>query len=186
MISSKQYIQKQEQAWFEEFSPFILPGETLKIGNGLGHLSEQIRQVAKELTIIDVQTFPHTVNKDAVLIYPGYPIPFADKAFQTSILVFTLHHIPSNKEFFKEIVRVTEKRIILVEETYDNIFQKLHLYFRDWKVNRTAGQFSKLHWNSYFRRKGIDNLAKDMGLKEAHRKTKKHKTYYKELVILDL
>ncbi|MDP2630124.1 MAG: methyltransferase domain-containing protein [Candidatus Uhrbacteria bacterium] len=182
----QEYISQQEKIWLDEFAKFVTRADTLKIGNGLGHLSELIRPLTKSLTIIDTAIFPQAVNKEAVLMYSGFPIPFADKSFETSIIVFTLHHIPSNREYFKEILRVTSKRIILIEETYDAIFQKLHIFWRDWIVNRSAEQPCRLYWNSYFSRKKLDTLIKDSGLKEIYRKTKKHKTYFKELVILEL
>ncbi len=182
----KNYIEQQENDWFEKFSPYIEKGNTLKIGNGLGHSSELIRPYTQNFTILDVQTFPLTINADKVQIYDGINISYPDKSFDTSICIFTLHHIPNNRSYFKEIIRVTKKRIILLEETYDNVFQKLHLYLRDWIVNSNAGQSSDLHWKSYFPRKELNELIKENNLTEVCRVTKKHKSYYKELLILDL
>lgn len=182
----QEYISQQGKLWLDEFGKYITPGNTLKIGNGLGHLSELIRPLTKSLTIIDTAIFPLAVNEELVTLYSGFPIPFADKSFETSIIVFTLHHIPKSREYFKEILRVTSKRIILIEETYDTIFQKLHIYWRDWVVNRSAEQPCGLYWKSYFSRKKLNQLIKESGLKEIYRKTKKHKTYFKELVILDV
>lgn len=179
------YIQAQESSWLREFSPYISKEKTLKIGNGLGHLSEQIRTFTKELTILDIQTYPQTINKDRVEIYEGFPIPYPDKSFETTILVFTLHHIPQSRHYFEEISRVTSKRIIIIEETYDTIFQKTHLFYRDWIVNKIALQPCKLYWKSYFSRQGLNTLIKNSGLKETYRSTRKHKTYFKELIVLD-
>lgn len=105
------------------------------------------------LKILDTNIYKETINKDKVQLYNGYRIPFEDKSFDISILNLTLHHIPSNLEYFKEVVRVTKSRIILVEETYNNILQKVHLIFRDWFVNYNAGRSSRLFWSSYFSKK---------------------------------
>lgn len=180
------YIQDQEKAWFQKFSPFIPNGKILKIGNGLGHLSEMIRPTASDLTILDITTYEETINKELVHIYSGYPIPYADKTFDTAIVVFTLHHIPNSRIFFDEILRVTKNRVIIIEETYTNIFNKLHLYYRDWIVNKKANQPCKLYWNSYFSHKKINKIISDKNLKETYRFTKKHKTYFKELLVLDI
>ena len=180
------YIQTQEKEWFEKFSPYILNTKTLKLGNGLGHLSELIRPVTSELSILDIQTYPLTVNKDRVELYNGSIIPYPDKSFDTTIIVFTLHHIPHSKQYFQEIMKVTKKRIIVLEETYDNIFQKIHLYYRDWIVNNKADQPCDLYWNSYFSRKALNNLIASNNLSQVYRYTKKHKSYYKELVVLDI
>ncbi len=182
----KNYIEQQENDWFEKFSPYITRSNTIKVGNGLGHSSELIRPYTQRFTILDVQTFPLTVNADKVEIYDGIHIPYPNKSFDTCICIFTLHHIPNNRSYFKELIRVTSKRIILLEETYDNVFQKLHLYLRDWIVNLRAGQSSDLHWKSYFSRRELNKLIKENNLTEVHRITKKHKSYIKELLILDL
>jgi ubiquinone/menaquinone biosynthesis C-methylase UbiE len=180
------YIKKQEQGWLDIFSTYILKEKTLKIGNGFGYLSELVRPLTKELTVLDIQTYPLTINKDAVQIYDGLTIPYPNKSFDTTIIVFTLHHIPQSKEYFQEIMRVTKKRIIILEETYDNIFQKLHLYYRDWIVNKKAEQSCNLYWKSYFSRQELNELIKSNNLIETYRLTKKHKSYFKELVILDI
>ena len=152
----------------------------------MGHLSESIRPMTQELTILDIQTYPKTINSNRVQIYSGYPIPYPDKTFDTTIIVFTLHHIPKNRQYFKEILRVTKRRVIIFEETYDNVFQKIHLFMRDWWVNRDAGQSTNLYWNSYFSRKEIRELIKRTGLKEVFTFTKPHKSYFKELFVLDI
>jgi ubiquinone/menaquinone biosynthesis C-methylase UbiE len=183
---SKNYIKTQEQSWLDIFSMYIPKEKTLKIGNGFGHLSELVRPLTKELSVLDIQTYPLTINKDAVQIYDGLIIPYPDKSFDTAIIVFTLHHIPESREYFQEIMRVTKKRIIVLEETYDNIFQKLYLYYRDWLVNKNAEQSCDLHYKSYFSRKELNGLIKSNNLIEIYRLTKKHKSYFKELVILDI
>lgn len=185
-LKTEDYIQTQERWWLGKFSPFIQKVKVLKIGNGLGHLSELIRPLAEELTILDIETYPKTINKNQVQLYSGYPIPYPDKSFDTTIIIFTLHHIPQSTAYFKEVLRVTNKRIILLEETYDNVFQKAHLYLRDWLINRKAGQPVKLYWTSYFSRKKIRKLFKEAKLKESHTFSKQHKTYFKELFVLDL
>ena len=140
----------------------------------------------KTLSVLDIKTYPLTINKDVVQIYDGLTIPYPDKSFDTAIIVFTLHHIPQSRKYFQEIMRVTKKRIIILEETYDNIFQKLHLYYRDWLINKKAEQSCGLHWKSYFSRKELNRLIKSNKLIEIYRLTKKHKSYFKELAILDI
>ncbi len=181
----KKYIESQESYWFDKISPFILKGKVLKIGNGFGRFSENIRPLTKDLTILDIEINEDTINKDKVEIYNGFPIPYPDKSFDTSIILLTLHHIPKNTSYFDEILRVTSGRIIILEETYDNLFQKIHLYIRDYFVNKTIGQKVELHWGSYFSRKKIRELFKKCNLKEIFVFSKKHKTYFKELFVLE-
>lgn len=179
------YIHASDKFWFEKIAPHIPKERTLKIGNGFGHASEMIRPHTQHLEILEVCTYPETINSPLVNIYDGFPIPYADKSFDTTVVMFTLHHIPNNRRYLSEIFRVTKKRIIILEETYSNVFQKLHLYYRDWKVNTKAGQPCELHWNSYFSRDELSELNNISTFKETYRFTKKHKTYFKELMVLD-
>lgn len=172
--------------WFDKLSPFILNKKTLKIGNGYGRFSEMIRPLTEDLTVLDIELSPMAINKDKVKIYNGFPIPFPDKSFNTSIVLLTLHHIPQNIDFLKDIIRVTKGRIIILEETYDNFFQKIHLYVRDYFVNKFAKNSVKLYWKSYFSRKKIREIIKEFNLKEVYIFSTRHKTYFKELFILDL
>ena len=180
------YLLSDSHYWTKKLFPFIPKAKTLKIGNGLGYLSELIRPFTENLTIIDIETSPKTINKGSVQIYSGFPIPFPDKSFETTVVIFSLHHIPNSRIYFEEILRVTKRRIVIVEETYNNIFQKFHLFYRDWAVNRGAGQLVKLYWNSYFSRKALDKLIEDHNLTEVYKFSKRHKTYFKELFVLDL
>lgn len=153
-------FKKREKYWFDKIAPFL--GEEtvqiLKIGNGFGYMSEMISGIQPLLKILDINIYKETINKDKVQLYDGRNIPFEDNSFNISILNLTLHHIPNNLEYFKEVVRVTKNKIILVEETYDNLLQKIHLIFRDWFVNYKAGRSSRLFWSSYFSKKMIKQL----------------------------
>ena len=176
---------KHERFWFEQLVGFLLPGRTLKIGNGLGHLSEAIRTRVSQLDILDICLFPQTINKDKVKLYGGSRIPYPDNFFESVIIVFTLHHIPDSSDYFKEMLRVTRTRIILTEETFDSVPQKMHLYYRDWYYNRVLRQTCPLYWNSYFSRKKLDQLIAGCGLQQTHRVTRRHRSYFREMVVLD-
>lgn len=182
-------FKEREKVWFLKLQSFlpVSPEEVLKIGNGFGHLSEMVRSQNQNTTIIDVAVFQETVNKDRVMLYDGEKLPFLDKSFNTTILNLTLHHIKDSRKFFEdEILRVTKKRIVLIEETYDNLFQKVHLVLRDWWMNHKAGQDCDIHWTSYFSRSEMARFIQDHGLRPVARETIKHHSYFKELIVIDL
>ena len=180
-------FKKREKYWFDKIAPFL--GEEtvqiLKIGNGFGYMSEMISDIQPLVKILDINIYKETINKDKVQLYNGRNIPFEDNSFNISILNLTLHHIPNNLEYFKEVVRVTKNRIILVEETYDNLLQKVHLIFRDWFVNYKAGRSSRLFWSSYFSKKMIEQLISENNLVLTYRYSEKHHSYYKELLVFE-
>jgi isopentenyldiphosphate isomerase len=148
-------------------------------------MSEMISDIRPLLKILDINIYEETINKDKVQLYDGSNIPFENNSFDISILNLTLHHIPNNLKYFKEVLRVTKNRIILIEETYDNLLQKIHLIFRDWLVNYRAGRSSRLFWNSYFSKKKIKQLILENDLVLTHRYSEQHHGYYKELLVFE-
>ena len=183
------FFRERERSWFNEMRSFLplRPHKILKIGNGFGHLSEMIREFNTSSTILDVTIFDETVNGAQVMLYDGEKLDFTNGSFDTCVLNLTLHHIRNSRSYFRnEILRVTAKRVILIEETYDNIFQKIHLVFRDWWLNRKAGQPCRIHWGSYFSRKQMTQFIRNNKLTLVKRMTTKHHSYFKELIVIDL
>ena len=180
-------FKKREKYWFDKIKPFLGDENTniLKIGNGFGYMSEMIKQNHSKLTILDICIYPDMINKDSVCLYEGSHIPYNDESFYISVINQTLHHIPKSTKYFKEILRVTEKRIVLVETTYENIFQKIHLVWRDWYVNYKAGRSCKIYWNSYFSKEKITKLIEKDNLTLVYNYSEKHHSYYREIFILD-
>lgn len=183
MNRARQYIFKQEQKWFAKFQPF-LKGSVLKVGNGLGYSATFIAKTNPRLTIIDVHKDRRAINKADVLIYDGKNIPFADQAFDCAVCTYVLHHTPSPLAVLSELKRVA-KRIIIIEETYGNIFAKFDLIYRDILVNFAARQRSKIHWKSYFKTGELESFfAKNELMMVTHIK-ERHRSYCKELFVLD-
>lgn len=189
MKSYQSIFYLREQAWFEKLKPFLIDSKEriIKIGNGAGYLSEMIRLVCADTTVLEIVVGDNTVNKNNVQLYNGEHIPYDDKSFDVCVFNLVLHHIKNSQKYFEnEALRVTKKRVILIEETYDSFFQKIHLVFRDWYVNKKANQPVKLYWGSYFSRKRMTEMIKRNNLVVIHRTTQKHQSYFKELLVLDL
>ena len=84
----------------------------------------------------------------------------------------------------REMKRVS-KRLVIVEETYDSLFSKLDLVYRDIYVNLFAGQSSKIHWGSYFSTISIKDTFEELDLQVLHSNTKPHRNYYKETYVVE-
>ncbi|MFH1971104.1 MAG: methyltransferase domain-containing protein [Patescibacteria group bacterium] len=115
------------------------------------------------------------------IIYNKKKIPYKDNSFDVALILTVLHHTPDPIKIIKEAKRVA-KRIIIVEDVYENNFQKLLTFVVDSIINFEF--FKHPHSNK------SDNewiqLFKNMGLKLLHKKKKRfdsiflHSVYYLE------
>ncbi len=183
MSEMQRYIYDQEERWFSKFEPF-LKGKVLKVGNGLGYFAGFIININPDLTVIDVQKNEQAKNKDSVIIYDGKLFPFEDQSFDCVVCTYVLHHTSDPLVVFNEMKRVA-KRIIIIEETYANIFAKFNLVYRDIYVNFRASQPSKIHWKSYFKKGDLEKLFAKNNLMVINHQAEKSRTYWKELFILE-
>jgi len=187
-VKDKQlHFSNKERLFFNQIKPFLRTDDSvLKIGNGFGYLSTYIAAYVKEIKIFEIEVFDRTINKDQVTIYDGKNLPVNDKSYDVAVFNLVLHHIPHNLEFLQQVMSKTRRSIILYEQTYDNIFQKVQLVWRDWYINLKAGTPCKIYWRSYFKRKNIEKKLESVGLKVEHRSTKRSHLYYKELLVLKI
>jgi len=183
----EKHFANKELKFFNEIKSFFKPDDrVLKIGNGFGYLSTYIANYVREIRIFELQVFPDTINKEAVEIYDGQNLPVEDKYFDVCVFNLVLHHIPNNEEYLKQVMRTTKRSIVLYEQTYDNLLQKINLVWRDWYINKRAGTPCRIYWRSYFKRSEIQKKMEQLGLKVVHRTTKRSHKYYKELLILEV
>jgi ubiquinone/menaquinone biosynthesis C-methylase UbiE len=176
----RKYLYEDDKKWFSRFQPF-LGKNVLKVGEGLGYLSSFIKKTKHNLSILDIQT--NNLSKNKVIIYDGRIFPFKDRSFDCVVCTYVLHHTPNPLEIFDEMNRVS-KRVILIEETYENLFAKLDLVYRDIRVNLGVRQGSKIHWNSYFKKGELETIFKKRHLRVLYHHAEKKRTYWKELFIV--
>lgn len=186
MNKMQKYIFSEEKKWFFRMLPFIKDpqGKILKVGNGLGYLSKMIALTNLKINILDINIDKDCINKGDVDIYDGISFPYKDNKFDVSICYLVLHHTPNPIEIIREMKRVS-KRLIILEETYDNFLAKLDLIYRDWRVNTLAGQKSEIYWNSYFPKDSLLKLAKEENLKLVWRYKEPKRLYFKDFYIFD-
>ncbi len=181
------HFSNKELVFFDEIKPYLRQDDAvLKIGNGFGYLSTYISKYVRSMKIFEVNIFEKTVNKDMVTLYDGKVLPVEDKSFDVAIFNLVFHHIPNNHDFLRQTISKTRRHVILYEQTYDNILQKIQLVWRDWYVNIKAGTPSKIYWGSYLKRNKLDDFVNDLGVSIEYRTTKKSHLYFKELVVLKI
>ena len=65
----------------------------------------------------------------------GERLAFKDKSFDSVFLIFTLHHMTNPVDALKESLRVAKKRLIVLEDIYQNPFELRMLRVLDWSGN---------------------------------------------------
>lgn len=88
----------------------------LDIGGGWGFYHKPLRSRGHQHLVLDV--IKPGLQKCPVVIYDGNRIPFPDSSFDVSLFVTVLHHIPDPEAVIREALRVTRKRVIVVEDLY--------------------------------------------------------------------
>lgn len=70
------------------------------------------------------------------VVYDGARLPFADGAFDTTLLLLVLHHCAAPDAALDEAVRVTRARLVVTESVYRNRRDRFWLDLLDGRVNR--------------------------------------------------
>jgi len=122
---------RRSSALVDRFERFVEPGESvLDIGPGGGWISGELQRRRQTTpTLVDVTDFGLT--ELPVALYDGHTLPYDDNAFDLSLLVYTLHHCSEPIRVLREAVRVTRRRLIIIEDTPHSRLSKLNLVFWD-------------------------------------------------------
>ena len=92
-------------------------GKILDFGSGVGYIGYLISQMTgHDIIYLDVKQYPFTHPKAKPLLYNGTSIPLNDKSCDTALIMFVLHHTKYPIEALKEVIRVTNSRIIICED----------------------------------------------------------------------
>ena len=104
------------------------------IGTGSGGLANYFIQQNFEVTAVDV--LDKTVHKNITpILYHGSHLPFETESFDASMLITVLHHCPNPEQVLAEAVRVSKKKIVVLEDVYSSWLMKHLTWFMDSLVN---------------------------------------------------
>lgn len=139
--------------------------KVLDFGCGDLSLASFLKQAKPLLSItgVDVVNFgikPKGIN---FLVYNGKKLPFKNNSFDTTLSFYVLHHCKDAKSSFSECVRVTKKRLIIVESVVRNRMDLPFMKFIDWlsniwkgeKVSLTYQFLSYSDWRKLFKEKSL-------------------------------
>ncbi|MFX0124953.1 MAG: class I SAM-dependent methyltransferase [Candidatus Hodarchaeota archaeon] len=129
---------------------FIKPGDSiLSVGDGDGYVSLRIQEKTEsQVQGLDILHYTkYRVQGVPLVIYDGNEIPFADESFDISAGVFLLHHCENLEFTLQEMIRVSRKKIIIVEDVFSNRLELLFLRFFDTIENRTFSTEMPIPYN---------------------------------------
>jgi ubiquinone/menaquinone biosynthesis C-methylase UbiE len=153
---------------------FPTNGQVLDFGCGNFWTSESLCSLKPGMVItgIDVVRDQNLqVTEGSALrfqLYDGKRIPFDDSHFDYVIATSVLHHTPHPEYFLDEFIRVVkpEGRIVIVEEMYTSLFNRIWISWQDFALNKLKKgipvplQFrSYQHYNEQFEKRGLRIVA---------------------------
>ncbi|EDP98141.1 class I SAM-dependent methyltransferase [Kordia algicida OT-1] len=143
----------------DRLAKFYKKGETiLDIGSGNCALNMQLKNAGYDIIGLDI------ANKSAFkeitpVIYDGMTLPFEDNSFDVVQIITVLHHIKNPEITVKEAKRVG-KKVIIMEDIYENTFQKYVTYIADsinnWEfIGHPHTNMNDKEWKEVFDRNGL-------------------------------
>ncbi len=154
----------------EDVRPFVVGRRLLDLGAGEGWVTAALARDGAWACAADVGPFARVTVPAGVpyVVYDGGRQPFRDAAFDTTLLLLTLHHCEKPEAVLDEALRVTRARLIVTESVYRNRLDRFWLDLLDGRVNRlrhggrmpTPGAFrSPDEWRALFESRGLRIVA---------------------------
>lgn len=101
----------------------------LDVGVSAGSMSNLLVSQGKKVSSIDVvdtSVYEHITP----MLYDGENIPFKDKSHDVATIICVLHHCDDQLRVLEEAMRVY-KRVIIIEDTFRNSFERALVSVRD-------------------------------------------------------
>lgn len=144
-------------------APLAIGERLLDLGAGEGYVGAALaRRTGFRICSVDVGPFRRAAG--SYVVYDGARLPFADAAFDTTLLLLTLHHCTNPEAVLAEAVRVTRHRLIVTESVYRTRLERFWLDLLDGRLNayrhggRMPGPFAFRRaesWEALFVARGL-------------------------------
>ena len=153
------FARKRAEIIYNALEGFIRKEEIiLDVGCGSCNIIEILKERNYNVVPLDIgdNSIIEGINP---VVYDGEKMPFKENTFDKSMILAVLHHTNQQKILIKEVMRVTKKRIIIIEYVYTNKIDKLvtkfvdsliNLEFNGIQSNRTDSE-----WRNFFNTNGL-------------------------------
>ena len=111
------------------FEYYLLGKKVIDIGLGTGIMAKLLMKKNFKVVGVDV-TNTTLYPRIQPILYDGKKIPFKNNSMDTGLLICVLHHCIKQIDVLKEAMRVC-KRIIIMEDTFRNEFERFLVSARD-------------------------------------------------------
>jgi SAM-dependent methyltransferase len=116
-------------------APFLVGRRLLDLGAGEGYVGRWLAaRAGVRVCSVDVGAFGRT--RGVYVVYDGLRLPFGDAVFDTTLLLLMLHHCEKPEAVLDEALRVTRRRLIVVESVYRTALERAWLLALDGRLNR--------------------------------------------------
>jgi len=162
VVRDSKFLKKRAEDMVSQIKPYILESDRiLDIGCGGCHIAKNLKDEGYDVTPLDVKD-KSCFEDVRPIIYDGENIPFENNSFSVSLLLTVLHHTRYPACVLGEAKRVS-KRIIIIEDLYDGLFQKYLTFIMDSILNmeffgHPHSNKTKEEWETLFEEIGLKIL----------------------------
>ena len=131
-IARRLFYKKLSFRLSEEFSNDKL---ILDVGSGTGFFAEMIKnKISGQIICLDL--YDYNKNSAPFVIADANHLPFSNGSFDTITLFYVLHHSDYPKNLLAEVCRVSRSRVIIHEDVYTNLFEKIMYQIHIWSFSQ--------------------------------------------------
>jgi len=128
------FLRRYARGQARDVAPWIVGQRVLDLGTGEGYVPGALEGGGRWVCGADVGGFRRAPLP--YVVYDGARLPFDDGAFDTTLLLLTLHHCDAPEAVLDEAMRVTRARLIVTESVYRDRLERFWLDTLDGRLNR--------------------------------------------------
>ncbi|NOK63702.1 MAG: hypothetical protein GFH27_549379n45 [Chloroflexi bacterium AL-W] len=102
--------------WISSYLP--QRGVVVDIGAGTGHTVQALRQLHPDLDTVEVDVVNIRVVHGNAVLFDGHRLPFSDGQFSAAIMIFVLQYCNQPQALLRNIHRVADGPVLLIQSTY--------------------------------------------------------------------
>jgi SAM-dependent methyltransferase len=112
----------------------VIGRRVLDLGAGEGYVASALARIGTAW-VCACDVGPFRAASGPYVVYDGRHLPFADAAFDTTLVLLALHHCEDPERVLDEAIRVTRHRLVVTESVCDNRLQRFWLELLDGRLN---------------------------------------------------